>query len=156
MNGPVLSRAGLCAPRLTTVRAVLLVVVSAFCFAVGHAGAKYLSDDLHPFVIAFWRNFLGLMPFLPWIARNWPSGMRTGRFGLHVVRAIVSAGMFVSGAVVACRAQGAGGRAQRLRVTRLSACLSLGSAVVCHQARCSGVIRRGKSCRELALRREGR
>ncbi|MFT5440808.1 MAG: drug/metabolite transporter (DMT)-like permease [Alphaproteobacteria bacterium] len=78
-------------PRLSTLRAVLLVVLSAFCFAIGHAGAKYLSDDLHPFVIAFWRNFMGLLPFLPWMARNWAVGMHTNRFSLHVMRAFVSA-----------------------------------------------------------------
>jgi drug/metabolite transporter (DMT)-like permease len=73
------------------VKAVLLVVISAFFFATGHAGAKYLTSDLHPFVIAFWRNLFALMPFLPWIARNGLRSMHTRRIGFHFLRALANA-----------------------------------------------------------------
>lgn len=73
------------------VRAVLLIVASAFFFATGHAGAKYLTSDMHPFVIAFWRNLFALMPFLPWIAKNGLRSMQTKRIGFHFLRAFANA-----------------------------------------------------------------
>lgn len=73
------------------VKAVLLIVASAFFFATGHAGAKYLTSELHPFVIAFWRNLFALLPFLPWIARNGLRSMHTKRIGFHFFRALANA-----------------------------------------------------------------
>jgi len=78
-------------PANNTAKAVLLIVISAFFFATGHAGAKYLTSDLHPFVIAFWRNLFALLPFLPWIARNGLRSMHTNRIGLHFLRALANA-----------------------------------------------------------------
>lgn len=72
-------------------KAVLLVVLSAFCFAGSHAGAKYLTQEMHPFVAAFWRNLFAFAPFIPWIARNGLQSMRTERIGLHLLRALVNA-----------------------------------------------------------------
>lgn len=72
-------------------KAVLLIVLSAFCFAGSHAGAKYLTQEMHPFVAAFWRNLFAFAPFIPWIARNGVQSMHTERFGLHMVRALVNA-----------------------------------------------------------------
>jgi drug/metabolite transporter (DMT)-like permease len=77
------------------VRAVLLVVASAFFFATGHAGAKYLTTDMHPFVIAFWRNLFALMPFLPWIARKGLRSMHTNRIGFHFFRALANAASMI-------------------------------------------------------------
>ena len=83
------------APAYNIARAVLLIVISAFFFAIGHAGAKYLTSDLHPFVIAFWRNLFALLPFLPWIARNGLRSMYTNRLGLHFLRALANAASMI-------------------------------------------------------------
>jgi drug/metabolite transporter (DMT)-like permease len=83
------------APASDTTKAVLLIVISAFFFATGHAGAKYLTADLHPFVIAFWRNLFALLPFLPWIARKGLRSMYTNRLGLHILRALANAASMI-------------------------------------------------------------
>ena len=86
---------GRAAPVSNTTKAVLLIVTSAFFFATGHAGAKYLTSDLHPFVIAFWRNLFALLPFLPWIARNGLRSMYTNRIGFHFLRALANAASMI-------------------------------------------------------------
>ena len=34
------------------------------------AGVKFLSDDLHPIIICFWRCLMGLILITPFVARN--------------------------------------------------------------------------------------
>lgn len=74
-----------------TTAAILTVLLSALLFAASHSAVKYLTQELHPFVIAFWRTVFAFLPFIPWIARNRLTALRTSRFGLHVIRAFVSA-----------------------------------------------------------------
>ncbi|HEX6118150.1 MAG TPA: EamA/RhaT family transporter, partial [Dongiaceae bacterium] len=55
-----------------------MTVFAALCFASLSAQVKFLSGDLHGFVITFWRNFWGLFFMLPWLMRqglgelSWP------------------------------------------------------------------------------------
>lgn len=74
-----------------TTTAILTVMLSALLFAASHSAVKYLTQELHPFVIAFWRTVFAFMPFIPWIARNRLTALQTSRFGLHLIRAFVSA-----------------------------------------------------------------
>lgn len=81
--------------RKDTLTSISLVMLAALCFAAGHAGGKYLTAELHPFVISFWRNFFSLVPFLPWLMRNGRRHMRTGRLGFHMVRAVFIAATLI-------------------------------------------------------------
>jgi len=67
-----------------------LMVAATVCFSAMHAGIRYLSADLHPFEIGFFRNMFGLLVVLPWIVRWGLKPLRTGRFRLHAVRALVN------------------------------------------------------------------
>lgn len=78
-----------------TLAAIGTVVLSAALFAGSHATVKYLTHELHPFVIAFWRTSFAFLPFIPWIVRNRVSALRTSRLGLHLVRAFFSAGAII-------------------------------------------------------------
>ena len=78
-----------------TLAAIFTVVLSAALFAGSHATVKYLTQELHPFVIAFWRTAFAFLPFIPWIARNRVTALRTSRFGLHLIRAFFSAGAII-------------------------------------------------------------
>jgi len=55
-----------------------LTIFAGLCFAGLSAQVKFLSSDLHGFVITFWRNFWGLAFMLPWLLRqglgelSWP------------------------------------------------------------------------------------
>lgn len=73
-------------------RAMALYVVATLCFVTMHAIIRGLSKEgIHPFEIAFFRNFFGFCVFLPWLARNGARSLLTVRFGTHFGRAVVNA-----------------------------------------------------------------
>ena len=59
-----LSAASAASPAVTGV--VLMVMASAF-LATMHGSVRFVSGDLHPFVIAFFRNVFGFCVLLPWL-----------------------------------------------------------------------------------------
>lgn len=63
------------------------MLVSTVLFAGMHACVRYLSADLHPFVIAFFRNLFGVLFLLPFILRGGGVLLRTRHFKWHVLRA---------------------------------------------------------------------
>jgi len=71
-------------------RGVLLALVATVCFACMHIGIRYLSSDLHPFEIAFFRNLFGVLSFMPWFVTGGIVALRTQRIGTHAIRAVVN------------------------------------------------------------------
>ncbi len=71
-------------------RGIALMIVSTVFFSVMHATIRHVSQDLHPFQIAFFRNFFGLIVFLPIIVQRGVGVFHTARLGLHVVRAMLN------------------------------------------------------------------
>ena len=69
---------------------MLMMVTSTIGFAGMHACVRHLSDDLHPFEIAFFRNALGILVMIPWFMRLGLAPLRTQRLGLHMLRAAVN------------------------------------------------------------------
>ena len=59
--------------------------------AVGYAGmmaiVKHLSAEIDIYVLLFWRYFLALAVFLPWLIRAGAGTLQTRRLGLHLGRA---------------------------------------------------------------------
>ena len=68
------------------------MVASTVAFAAMHAGVRYLSIEqhLHPFEIAFFRNFFGFLVLAPWFVQKGFAPLRTQKFGLHTVRALIN------------------------------------------------------------------
>lgn len=53
------------------------------------------AEDLHAFVVVFFRNFLAVVLLLPWLARQGRERLRTRRFGLLATRSLINnIGMF--------------------------------------------------------------
>ncbi len=73
-------------------RGVLLMVFSTLCMASMHSLIRYVSADLHPFEVTFFRCAFGLLVVVPWLVRQGPSSIRTQRFSLHLARAAVNIG----------------------------------------------------------------
>ncbi len=48
---------------------------------------RHVSAELHPFEIAFFRSFLGVLVLFPWFLRDGLALLRTQRLGLHALRA---------------------------------------------------------------------
>lgn len=51
-----------------------------------HNIIRYVSADVHPFQIAFFRNLFGVLVFVPWLATVGFSTLRTERIWTHVAR----------------------------------------------------------------------
>lgn len=75
-----------------TTRGIIMIMIATVAFAVMHTAIRWLSAELHPFQIAFFRNLFGLAFLTPLIARSGFSQMKTKRFGLHTVRGVVNIG----------------------------------------------------------------
>jgi drug/metabolite transporter (DMT)-like permease len=76
-------------------RGILLMLVSTLAFSLMHALIRYVSADLHALQIAFFRNLFGAFVILPWFLRYGLAPLRTGRFGLHVLRACLNVGAMI-------------------------------------------------------------
>lgn len=92
----------------STVNGILLMLFATLC-AAGMAGiVRHLSGELHPFEIAFFRIFFGLVVLLPWFIAKGLAPLKTTRFGLHLLRAstnVVSMLMFFTAVGIAPLAQ---------------------------------------------------
>jgi len=73
----------------TVLRGAVWMLLAAICFAAMNGVIRYLSADLHPFVLAFFRNLVGLMFMLPWILRGFGAGLKTDHLGLHFLRSLI-------------------------------------------------------------------
>lgn len=64
----------------------LLMVLSCACFAAMSGLIRHLSTTISPFEIAFFRNAVGLIAILPWMAHIGFGTLRTQRIKLYVSR----------------------------------------------------------------------
>lgn len=68
-------------------RGCLYMLASTVFFAVMHGCVRYISAEVHPFEIAFFRNLFGLLVLAPWFVVQGLEPLRTSRIGLHFARA---------------------------------------------------------------------
>ena len=68
-------------------RGAIAMVCSSLAFAMMMAIVRHLSQDLHPFEVAFFRNFIGFAVVLPWFLCSAGVTLRTERPWLHLGRA---------------------------------------------------------------------
>jgi drug/metabolite transporter (DMT)-like permease len=74
-------------PASDTLRGALFMLSSGAAFAVMMAVVRQISQEIHPFEAAFFRNLLGLLFMLPWLAKAGLGVLKTGRFRIHALRA---------------------------------------------------------------------
>ena len=72
-------------------RAVALMFLATIAFSVMHVLVRGISESLHPFQIAFFRNLFGLVVVVPWLFHYGFAILRTTRPGLHGLRALLNA-----------------------------------------------------------------
>jgi drug/metabolite transporter (DMT)-like permease len=70
-------------------RGMLLMVLAGLFFASMHASIRFVSAEIHPFEIAFFRNLLNAVVLLPVLWRADFSRLKTKRLRMHVARGIV-------------------------------------------------------------------
>jgi drug/metabolite transporter (DMT)-like permease len=67
-----------------------LTIFAGLCFAGLSAQVKFLSTDLHSFVITFWRNFWGLFFMMPWLFRQGLGELSWPRIRMFTLRSALS------------------------------------------------------------------
>ena len=68
---------------------VTLLAIGATLFgSFMGAGVKFLSDDLHPIIICFYRCLMGLIIITPFVARNNFQALQTNNMRLQIFRAL--------------------------------------------------------------------
>lgn len=78
-------------------RGILLMVVATLSFSGMHTAIKYVaSTDMHPFEIAFFRNFFGLVVLFPIFLKHGLAPLKTTRFGLHFGRVALNIGSMLA------------------------------------------------------------
>jgi drug/metabolite transporter (DMT)-like permease len=70
-------------------RAVLLMVASTAAFGLMAVCIRLASAQLHPFEIAFFRNFFGMVFVLPLLFRHGPAILRTNKLSLYITRCLI-------------------------------------------------------------------
>lgn len=86
---PLRDRAAAALPPHVT--GVLLAVAASAAFASMHNTVRYVTADLHPFEVAFFRNVFGVLFLVPWFATVGVGSLRTRHAGKHLVRSLVNA-----------------------------------------------------------------
>ncbi len=66
------------------------MLASTGLFSSMHACVRYLSADLHPFEIAFFRNLFGLAFLMPALLRGRFAILKTDHFNWHLLRASIN------------------------------------------------------------------
>ncbi len=68
-------------------KVALWMAVSAVSFGVLMGLVRHVGQDLPIFVVSFWRFVFSLALFLPWFLRVGMGGLKSARYGLHIIRA---------------------------------------------------------------------
>ena len=68
---------------------MLLLLGATVAFATMHAVIRIASSEQHPFEVAFFRNFFGLLFIAPFLLRHGFGALRTRKLPLHAARSAV-------------------------------------------------------------------
>ncbi len=74
-----------------------LTIFAGLCFAGLSAQVKFLSSDLHGFVITFWRNFWGLFFMMPWLMKQGLGELSWPRIRMFTLRSAISLASMLCG-----------------------------------------------------------
>ncbi|MCC7016886.1 MAG: DMT family transporter [Rhodospirillales bacterium] len=80
------------------------MAISGIASACANGAIHHLAIELHPFIVTFFRNLIGLLVLLPLLARVGIYGLKPKRPGLQLLRGLlqaVSAFLFVAGLALA-------------------------------------------------------
>jgi drug/metabolite transporter (DMT)-like permease len=70
-------------------RGIFLMVLASACIAGMHALVRQTTAEIHPFVIAFFRNLTVPIVLAPWLLKAGWTGLRPKRLDLHLWRSAI-------------------------------------------------------------------
>ncbi|BBK36793.1 membrane protein [Allostella sp. ATCC 35155] len=74
----------------SVLRGILYMIVATAAFMTMQTGIRHMTGELHPFVVGFFRTFLGLLWLTPWIVRIGPAAWRSARPLIHIFRGTIN------------------------------------------------------------------
>ena len=77
-------------PASNALKGIGFMVLACVFFGAMHVGVRHVTQSIHPFEAAFFRNFFGLLVLAPSFITHGLRPLRTQRFGLHCVRAALN------------------------------------------------------------------
>ena len=83
-------------PNPNALKGILIMLGSGVCISGMHLLVRYISSEIHPFEIAFFRNLFALLALVPWFIKLGWAPLRTNRPGLLLWRAILNSGCMLS------------------------------------------------------------
>lgn len=72
-------------------RGILLMIAATMLLTTMSSLVRVIAEDMHPFQVAFMRNFFGLVLLMPILARQGLAPLRTNNMGLMAVRGFFNA-----------------------------------------------------------------
>jgi drug/metabolite transporter (DMT)-like permease len=88
MAQPIVPSLSLSAPLLTPItRAALWILLSGICSVMMNVLIRIAAQSMHPFEVAFFRCFFGLVLLVPWIVRGGPALLRSRNKSFYLLRA---------------------------------------------------------------------
>ena len=72
----------------TRFHAIIYMLGSTVLFSCMHGTIRYVSAELHPFEIAFFRNLFGLFLLAPLLFRYGIAPLRTAKLKYHLLRGL--------------------------------------------------------------------
>lgn len=70
---------------------IVMILIATAMFSVMAGGVRHVSSGMHPFEIAFFRNFFGFLALAPFLFRYGLAPLKTRRFGFLALRGILNA-----------------------------------------------------------------
>ena len=77
-------------PASNALKGIGFMVLACVFFGAMHVGVRHVTQSVHPFEAAFFRNLFGLLVLAPSFAVHGLRPLRTRRFGLHCARAALN------------------------------------------------------------------
>ena len=77
-------------PKQNTTKGILLMLFYAILISMMHTGIRYVSEDMHPFEIAFFRCVFGLIPIIPFFIHQGLTPLKTKRFPMLFTRGVIN------------------------------------------------------------------
>lgn len=76
--------------RMLLLKSMGFMLIATLSFSCMHATVAVLTQELHPFQVAFFRNAFGLVALLPLLLRAGFTSLRTKKFHLHALRGVTN------------------------------------------------------------------
>ncbi|MEE2761238.1 MAG: DMT family transporter [Pseudomonadota bacterium] len=88
---PIQGRVTVASQLSANMRGIILMIIATILLTTMSGVVRIIAEEMHPFQVAFIRNFFGLIMLLPILTRQGLAPLRTSNLGLMVARGFFNA-----------------------------------------------------------------